>query len=67
MVSKAGKDWISKVSAMNKTHEILPRYSPLSEGQGLHEFLLLILSIAILTVAFIGGVLPLLRSWNSVQ
>jgi zinc and cadmium transporter len=40
----------------------------LEEGQGLHQLLLLLIfTLAIIGVALIGGVLPLLKNWGSVQ
>lgn len=40
----------------------------LEEGQGLHQLLLLLIfTLAIIGVAFIGGILPLLKNWSSVQ
>jgi zinc and cadmium transporter len=40
----------------------------LLEGRGLHQLLLLLVfSLAIIGIAFVGGVLPLLRDWSSVQ
>lgn len=53
---------------MDKIYVIPIRYSHSLGGSGLHQLLLLLVfSLAIIGVALVGGVLPLLRNWSSVQ